>query len=79
MKYWRSLRQTGIRPANFATLAHFSVSTAMPLPNSAGELANTAAPRLAIRAFIVGSARPSLPKLSSEVQTCGADDGSEIG
>ena len=42
------------------TLPHFSVSSAMNLANAAGELANTVEPRSAIRAFIVGSARPTL-------------------
>src|ERR1700674_1783359 len=42
------------------TLAHFSVSSAMSLPNSAGELGNTAAPRSARRALKPGSARAAL-------------------
>src|SRR5262249_33779081 len=31
---------SGLMPANFTTLAHFSMSSAMNLPNSADELAN---------------------------------------
>jgi len=35
-----SADQSGLMPANFTTLAHFSMSSAMNLPNSAEELAN---------------------------------------
>ena len=47
------------------TLAHFSVSSRMNSPNSAGELENTAAPRSANRALSLGSARPALISLLS--------------
>jgi hypothetical protein len=48
-------------PENLTTFAHFSVSSAMSLPNSAGESAITAPPRSsASRALIVGLARPAL-------------------
>src|SRR5262245_54536028 len=56
---------SGLIPANLITLPHFSVSSAMNLPKSAEELANTVAPRSAIRAFIRGSARPALISLLS--------------
>jgi hypothetical protein len=42
------------------TLAHFSVSAAMKLPNSAGELENGMPPTSANRAFSAGSARQAL-------------------
>src|SRR5262249_10859733 len=42
------------------TLPHFSVSSAMSLPNSEGEPASTVPPRSARRAFIFESARPAL-------------------
>ena len=42
------------------TLAHFSVSSARCLPNSAGEPGKTVPPRSPNRAFILGSARPVL-------------------
>jgi hypothetical protein len=42
------------------TLPHFSVSSAMSLPKSAGESTSGALPRLANRALILGSARPVL-------------------
>jgi hypothetical protein len=42
------------------SLPHFSVSSAMSLPKSAGEDASTSPPRLASRASILGSARPAL-------------------
>src|SRR5262249_10890918 len=45
------------------TLAHFSVSSAMSLPKSAGEPESTEAPRSARRALIVGSARARLISL----------------
>src|SRR5262245_55980518 len=52
--------QSALTPANFTTLPHFSVSSAMSLPKSAGESASTWPPRSARRAFILGSARPAL-------------------
>src|SRR5438874_1578407 len=45
------------------TLPHFSVSSAMNLPKSAGDNANTAPPKSASRAFNFGSARPALISL----------------
>src|SRR5262249_36658100 len=47
------------------TLLHFSVSSTMSLPKSAGESASTSPPRSASRAFILGSARPALISLLS--------------
>ena len=47
------------------TLPHFSVSSAMSLPKSAGEPASTVPPRSASRALILGSARPALISLLS--------------
>src|SRR5262245_61066762 len=52
-------------PVNFTTLPHFSVSSAMSLPKSAGESASTSPPRSARRALILGSARPALISLFS--------------
>src|SRR5215472_16312619 len=51
---------SALMPANLITLAHFSVSSAMSLPKSAGEPASTVPPRSARRAFIVGSSRATL-------------------
>ena len=47
------------------TLAHFSVSSAMNLPNSAGEVWNTVLPRSANRAFITGLASAALISMLS--------------
>ena len=47
------------------TLPHFSVSSAIILPKSAGESASTSPPRSARRALILGSARPALISLLS--------------
>ena len=47
------------------TLAHFSVSSAMSLPKSAGETGKHRAPKSASRALILGSARPALISLLS--------------
>src|SRR5262249_22109788 len=47
------------------TLLHFSVSSAMKLPKSAGDSANTVPPKSASRAFNFGSARPTLISLLS--------------
>src|SRR5262249_62229715 len=45
---------SGLMPANFTTLAHFSVSSAMNFPKSADEPAHTAHPRSMRRGFILG-------------------------
>src|SRR5262252_10260067 len=47
------------------TLPHFSVSSAMSLPKSAGESASTSPPRSTMRAFIRGSASAALTSLLS--------------
>src|SRR5262249_36976736 len=47
------------------TLPHFSVSSAMNLPKSAGEPGSTVPPRSARRTFSLGSARPALISLLS--------------
>src|SRR5262245_4984630 len=52
--------QSGFAPENFTTFAHFSVSSAMNLPNSAGDIGIGTPPRSASRALIVGSGRPAL-------------------
>src|SRR5262249_19055314 len=56
---------SALMPANFTTFAHFSVSSAMNFPKSAGEPANTAAPRSVRRFFMLGSARAALISLLS--------------
>src|SRR5262249_60425898 len=57
--------QSALMPVNLTTLPHFSVSSAISLPNSAGEPASTVPPRSASRVFILGSARPALISLLS--------------
>src|SRR5262245_15924574 len=47
------------------TLPHFSVSSAMSLPKSAGEPDNAVPPTSASRAFILGAARAALISLLS--------------
>src|SRR5262245_51197700 len=47
------------------TLPHFSVSSAMSLPKSAGEPASTVPPRSARWAFMLGSSRAALISLLS--------------
>src|SRR6516165_255726 len=54
------LDHSGFAPANFTTLPHFSVSSAMSLPKSAGEPGSAVAPHSASRAFVLGSARAAL-------------------
>src|SRR6516162_3040330 len=49
----------------WTTFAHFSVSSAMNLPNSAGVIDIGTAPKSASRAFILGSARAALISLLS--------------
>src|SRR5262249_19141933 len=63
--------QSGLMPANFITLAHFSVSVTMSLPNSVGEPASTVLPMSAIRAFMMGLARAALISLFSLSITSG--------
>ena len=53
---WRG--QSGLAPENLTTLAHFTVSSAMSMPKSAGEPRSTVPPRSASRDLILGSARP---------------------
>src|SRR5215472_1640167 len=57
--------QSALMPANLITLAHFSVSSAISLPKSAGVPGRTAPPKSASRAFILGLARPALISLLS--------------
>src|SRR5215831_18761224 len=58
-------RQSALMPANFTTLAHFSVSSAISFTKSAGEPTSGVPPKSASRALIVGSARPALISLLS--------------
>src|SRR5262245_2917939 len=55
---------SGLMPADLITLAHFSVSSAISFPNSAGD-PGSATPRSARRTFILGSARAALTSLLS--------------
>src|SRR5205085_334506 len=54
------LDQLGLAPENLTTFAHFSVSSVIILPKSAGDPASTVLPRSASRAFTLGSARAAL-------------------
>src|SRR5262245_46160171 len=47
-------------PADLITLAHFSVSLAISLPNSVGEPESTVPPRPVNRALKLGSSSPAL-------------------
>src|SRR5262249_36269574 len=67
----RPPRQSALTPANFTTLPHFSVSSAMSLPKSAGEPASKLPPISASCALILGSARPALISLLSLSTTSG--------
>src|SRR6516162_113143 len=58
-------RHSGLTWAARITLAHFSVSSARSLPNSAGLSANGVPPRSAKRALILGSARAAAISLLS--------------
>src|SRR5215470_17539600 len=55
----------GLMRADLITLPHFSVSSAISFPNSAGEPGSAVPPRSARRAFILGAARPALISLLS--------------
>src|SRR5262245_64840031 len=53
-----AMDHSALMPANFTTLAHFSVSAVMNLPKSEGEPTNAIEPNSANRSFIFGSAIP---------------------
>jgi hypothetical protein len=57
--------QSGLRPANFTTLAHFAVSSASNLPYAAGGPISTDEPKSANFAPSLGSASPALISLLS--------------
>src|SRR5262249_29548711 len=57
--------QSALAPENLTPLPHFSVTSAISLPKSAGEPASTVPPRPASRAFMLGSATPALVSLLS--------------
>src|SRR6516165_1071279 len=57
--------QSALMPMNFTTSPHFSVSSAISLPKSAGETTSGVPPKSASRALILGSARPALISLLS--------------
>src|SRR5262249_52739665 len=57
--------QSALMPANLITLAHFSVSSAISFPNSAGDPGSATPPRSAGRAVILGSSRGALTSLLS--------------
>jgi predicted component of type VI protein secretion system len=57
--------EAALTPANFTTLPHLSVSSAMSFPKSAGEPKSGVPPRSASLAFILGSPRAALISLFS--------------
>src|SRR5262249_26089557 len=61
----RLVDHSGLMLAARITLAHFSVSSTMNFPNSAGEPTTGVPPTSASRALILGSARPALISLLS--------------
>src|SRR5262249_38515762 len=66
-------------PAARMTLPHFSVSSAMSLPYSAGEPDSGVPPISASRALIVGSARPALTsRLSRSTMSAGVPFGAAM-
>jgi hypothetical protein len=56
---------SALSPANFTTLPHFPVSSAMTLVKSAGAPGMPSPPRLANRALNFGSVKPALIALLS--------------
>jgi hypothetical protein len=57
--------QSALMPMNFTTLAHFSVSSAMSLPKSAGEPASAGLPRSASCALTFDIERQAAHELKS--------------
>src|SRR6266478_1140696 len=62
---WNVGDQSGLMFAARTTLPHFSVSSAINLPKSAGESTSTSPPTSASRPLSLGSARPALISLLS--------------
>src|SRR6202048_4299611 len=56
---------SGLMPASLITLAHFSVSSAMNLPNFAGVIGVDSTPKVKRRAFKSGAATPAVLSLLS--------------
>src|SRR5262245_33212725 len=65
MEYPRLPPQSALMPANLITLPHFSISSAISFPNSAGDPGSARPPRSARRSFILGSASAALTSLLS--------------
>src|SRR5215475_1447964 len=66
MERWQAMpHYSGLMLAARITLPHFSLSSATSLPKSSGEPTSTLPPRSAMRALILGSARPALISLLS--------------
>src|SRR6516164_5634112 len=65
MEYRAREDHSGLMLAARITLPHFSVSSAMSLPNSAGVIGSGTPPRSANRAFILESVRAALISLLS--------------
>ena len=71
-EYSAGAGHSGLMFAARITLRHFSVSSAINLPKSAGESASTSPPRSASRVLILGSARPVLiSRLSLSIISAG--------
>src|SRR5215469_5871570 len=69
----------GLRLANLPTFAHLSISLAMNLPKSAGELAITMAPKLASCVLSFGSANAALvSRLSRSMISAGVCAGAPM-
>src|SRR5262245_21501897 len=64
-RWWASRHHSGLMLAARITLPHFSVSSAMNLPKSAGVIGIGVPPKSSSRAFIFGSARAALVSLLS--------------
>src|SRR5215831_6084100 len=62
---------SALMPANFTTLAHFSVSLARRPPKLAGGPGSIVPPMSASRAFALGSARIALISMLSRPMTSG--------
>ena len=65
MEYRAREDHSGLMLAARITLPHFSVSSAMSLPKSAGEPGSTVPPWSASRAFMFGSVRAAFTSLLS--------------
>jgi len=74
-RFAEAQHHSALIPANFTTLLHFSVSSAIIFPKSAGDIGAGTTPSSLKRAFILGSASPDFSPYVRIVDACCARAG----